>query len=94
MFKNKDLEIFKTDEGYGIVVYNTQMANKINRALDMHYDCKIRDGEHPVFRIRTHEMALVLTQMTKGMARDISSSFGGVKWKIIKNFGYGGKVGL
>lgn len=59
-FRNKEIEIYPYNAAtQGIVVKNARKANKLNKYLK-YYDCTIKDGEEPLFKVNITQMRTVL----------------------------------
>ena len=70
MIKNKKFQIDRYDANtMTVVVYDKFLANRLNRALDMYYDTKIKEGEEPLFLISDQKLPLFLTKMPRGIDR-------------------------
>lgn len=45
---------------HAVVIYDAPLANKLNKLLQLPYDCKIQQHEEPVFRFDNSQLKIVL----------------------------------
>jgi len=66
IFLNKQIDLFECNTTkHGVIVNNPRLANKLN-ALLKYYDCKIKDGEEPVFKFDNTKLSRVLIVLGLG----------------------------